>query len=224
MKIKLIMILCLLTIVLTACRASGQEALQPSIKPTPTQEPERITTPTAEPTSPPNQDSSAEEADFRSINWGMSIAEVEEAEGEANFAVSDSLVYDDLSVAGIDVVLVYYFNESDQLYSAIYKSAETHTNKNDFIDDYKKVVEALTEKYGKPLDSGTIWKDDLYKDDPTDWGMAVSAGHMIMYAKWETENTDIMIALTGDNFEISTMIGYESKMIPSKKDDITEGL
>ena len=154
----------------------------------------------------------------------MSIAEVEEAEGEANFAVSDSLVYDDLSVAGIDVVLVYYFNESDQLYSAIYKSAETHTNKNDFIDDYKKVVEALTEKYGKPLDSGTIWKDDLYKDDPTDWGMAVSAGHMIMYAKWETENTDIMIALTGDNFEISTMIGYESKMIPSKKDDITEGL
>jgi len=64
----------------------------------------------------------------------------------------------------------------------------------------------------------------LYKDDPQDWGMAVSAGHMIKYAKWETNTTNISIIMTGDNYEITTMVGYESKNIQAPDTNNTDGL
>lgn len=220
MKKILIIVICLYTMLLTACGTSDKESTKSNI--IPTQKP--VSAPTTEPTQSPNQNILPEQADFRNIKWGMSMAEVKAAEGETDLVTTDALIYDGLNVAGIDVMLIYYFNENDQLYSAIYSFEETHVNKNDYIYDYEKVVKALTEKYGEPINSDTIWKDDLYKDEPTEWGMAVSAGHMMMFAKWETENTNIAIFLSGDNFEISTMIGYESKTIPPKKTDITEGL
>jgi hypothetical protein len=162
--------------------------------------------------------------DFRKIKWGMSQEEVTSIEGSPDDIKLEYIGYYGLTVAEIDVLLVYYFNGDDQLYKAIYASAEEHTNRNDYITDFDNLSSALTEKYGDPLESDTIWKDDLYQDDPSEWGMAICVGHMMKYAKWETDTTNITIVITGDNYEISTMIGYESKTTDAPEDNKTDGL
>jgi len=56
-------------------------------------------------------------------------------------------------------------------------------------------------------------KIDLYKDDYSDWGTAISLGHLLYFSTWETENTEIASILTGENFDISCVIEYSSKSL-----------
>ena len=70
----------------------------------------------------------------------------------------------------------------------------------------------LTKKYGKPkMDFPGVWKNDLYKDDKSEWGFAVSLGHLAYGASWETSTTKIEIMLSGDNYKINLILSYFSK-------------
>jgi len=88
---------------------------------------------------------------------------------------------------------------------------ESHTNKNDFITDYNDFKKILTKKYGKPKQDETLWKNDLYKDDYSDWGTAISIGHLVYLSSWETQDTEINNILMGENFAISCIVEYTSK-------------
>ena len=107
--------------------------------------------------------------------------------------------------------LYYLFDNNDKVYTAFYSFTETHTNKNKYIDDYDSLVSTLTEKYGKPIKNTSVWSDDLYKDSPSDYGFAVSLGHLIYASNWETDTTSIIHGLTGDNYKISHNLYYQSK-------------
>jgi hypothetical protein len=61
------------------------------------------------------------------------------------------------------------------------------------------------------MDYPGVWKDDLYKDDKSEWGFAVSLGHLAYGASWETSATKIEIMLLGDNYEINLFLSYFSK-------------
>ena len=93
----------------------------------------------------------------------------------------------------------------------------SHSNENDYILDFNKLKEILTKKYGKPIEDERLWKNDLYRDDPQYWGFAISLGHLIYLATWETPATDttdttiITLLLNGENFEIMFCIEYLSK-------------
>ena len=54
------------------------------------------------------------------------------------------------------------------------------------------------------------WKNDLYKDDYSKWGFAVSYGHYVKYASWETDKTEVDISLSGENFSVRHSIDYTS--------------
>jgi len=56
-----------------------------------------------------------------------------------------------------------------------------------------------------------LWKNDLYKDDKSHWGMAISVGHLVYAVQWETPTTEIGIMLMGNNYKINLGIFYESK-------------
>ncbi|GAH71775.1 unnamed protein product, partial [marine sediment metagenome] len=86
-----------------------------------------------------------------------------------------------------------------------------HSNDNLYIDDYEKLKETLTKKYGKPKFDKVTWDDDLYKDDRSHWGFAVSLGHLDYFSSWETSTTYISLRLNGDNYKISLVIAYESR-------------
>jgi hypothetical protein len=96
-----------------------------------------------------------------------------------------------------------------------------HTNANAYIDDFKEVKKSLVEKYGRPKhgDDDACWKDELYKDDPDIWGMAISAGHLVYQAAWQTDRTDILLMLKGDNFEVRLIAQYTSKELGHLEDE-----
>lgn len=161
-------------------------------------------------------------ADVRNVRFGMLKDEVQKIESEGEFSEDSGtyLFYNKLKVAGLSSDLVYGFNDSDELFSVGYVLKENHTNKNLYIEDYEKLADGLTKKYGEPKKQDVEWSDSLYKDSPDDYGLAISAGHLTYRQLWETENFSVFLYMSGDNFEISTVISYLSTTVsePSEKD------
>lgn len=150
--------------------------------------------------------------DFRKVRWGMTKEQVKAAEsGKPKDDKEDILLYI-IDLPGFDdVALVYHF-KGNKLVRSNYGFLKEHTNKNDYIDDFKRVKKGMADRYGPSKDADdAIWKDALYKDDPDDWGMAVASGHLIYQAAWQTDRTDILVTLDGDNFQIHLGAQYTSR-------------
>ena len=152
----------------------------------------------------------ADEFNFRKTKWGMPIAQVKSSEPLDVAKENENLLGYKTNVIGKDVFVAYFFVDN-QLVRARYVLAESHTNKNDFITDYNDFKEILTKKYGKPKQNETFWRNDLYKDDYSDWGTAISLGHLIYLSSWETQDTEINNMLMGENYDISCIVEYSSK-------------
>jgi hypothetical protein len=158
--------------------------------------------------------------DFRDSTWGDSIESVKESAGEPAQSTEDTLVYK-VSIKGLDAVLIYQFT-AGKLTSAGYLFTESHSNKNLYISDYSTIHGLVNQKYGKPESNDAVWLNDLYRDDPSNYGTAVSIGHYVKQAIWETERTKIMHTLRGDNFEITHGINYLSKELESLSEETKE--
>lgn len=154
--------------------------------------------------------SAEEDFTFRKTRWGMSLGEVKASEPlEPAQSTGDMLGYK-TKVLQKNVLLAYIFADQ-KLVRAKYVLVERHSNKTDFIQDYKDFQRILTEKYGKAKRDDLIWKDDLYKSDRSHWGMAVATGRLTYFSMWETPDSEIVCALYGDNFDITCGVEYVSK-------------
>lgn len=153
----------------------------------------------------------AEESyDFKSTNWGMTKQQVKVSENSALIEERDKVIFYNVKVAGFDAVLGYEFVEN-KLCDAMYIFIEEHSNETQYINDFFTLKELLTDKYKEPIIDDIVWKNDLYRNDPQYYGLAVSIGHLSLLSKWETENTMIDLILWGDNFEINMGLRYASK-------------
>lgn len=155
--------------------------------------------------------------DIRKANWYMTTEQVKLSETfkweESTIDSNTKYLVATTDFLGDEALLVYYFN-LDRLFEVRYVITEKHTNKTDYWSDYKKYVSALKGKYGQTLmnyDGSPIWKDDLYEDDPSEWGMAIAVGDMAALASWETDTTSISALIQGDNYDITTIISFSSK-------------
>ena len=154
---------------------------------------------------------------FRKARWGLSKEQVKGLESaEAEYESDDGLGYAG-NIVGLDCLILYIFVQN-QLVRAKYVIAEKHSNKNDYIDDFKALKRALIKKYGKPESDETYWSQDLFKDEPQRWGLAISVGQMSMYTNWATEETAIILALAGDNAKVKLGIEYTSVKLKSLED------
>lgn len=156
------------------------------------------------------ENSFAGDYNFRKTKWGMSIAQVKSAEPLKVAKEEKNLLVYKTTVIGKDVYVLYIFADN-MLVRAKYVLAESHTNKNDYITDYNDFKEILTKKYGKPKQDETVWKNDLFKDDYSDWGTAISVGHLVYFSSWETKETEINEILMGENYDITCGVEYVSK-------------
>lgn len=148
--------------------------------------------------------------DFRVAKWGDSKKSVMQKEGKANqVSIDDMYLFEDY-VAGMSCEVVYVFAE-DKLTMAKYIFTPSHTNKNDYITDYRELVNLMTEKYGKPNYDAPEWHNSLYKGDYDEYGFAISLGHLSYNAGWLGEITDITVALYGQNYKVSLIIQYMSE-------------
>lgn len=150
--------------------------------------------------------------DLRKVRWGMSTRQVKQIEQLKMIKdTSSEIVYKD-NILGFPVLLGYRFT-SDQLRLCGMVFNQEHTNKNDFIDDYKRIKGAFAKKYGEPENDITTWKNKLYQDDFSRWGFAVSLGHLEYIATWQNPRTKISLSLMGDNYEITLVARFESKAV-----------
>ena len=155
--------------------------------------------------------------DFRNTRWGMSKDQVKAVEvSELGQEINDlggTIGIDALGyktrLLNLDTLILYVF-ANDKLVRAQYRIVETHSNKNDYIDDHSLVKQAIRGKYGDPDRDDNIWKNDLYKDDRQQFGFAVGYGHLVYVAQWKTDHTSITQVLQGENFEIEHVVEYGS--------------
>jgi len=168
-----------------------------------------------------NQTTSMDQAQspggFRENPWGTLKEQIQKAEqgklvkSEKVSTGLDALVYEE-NAGGMDCAIGYFFAEN-KLVQGRYVFLQEHSNRTLFIDDYNKVKNSLIEKYGKPGTDNIIWRNNLYKDDPGEWGMAIAVGHLIYASKWKTADMEINLQLFGDNHKITFILDYQS-MLP----------
>jgi len=155
--------------------------------------------------------SGSEKFDFRKTKWGMSKEQVKLTENsKLNIDGDDALGYEG-TINGKDCVYVYHFLENKLYYSG-YGFTLGHTNLNLYLDDYEEVKQWLIQKYGKAkTDIPGLWKVYTYKGDKSQWGVAISLGHLSYKATWETSTTKINLSLSGSNNKISLLLLFYSK-------------
>lgn len=120
---------------------------------------------------------------FRKTFWGMSIDEVIQNEGEPEVKDATMLVYKDKYIGKKHCSIGFVFSDN-KLVRAKYLFDEKHSNDNLFLDDFNDISKLLEMKNGKSHNEGKVWKNELYKGDEDNYGMAVSKGDLILYQKW----------------------------------------
>ena len=169
---------------------------------------------------------------FRETRWSMTRKEVRISEGKRKPILNpteEEICYVD-TINGKEFLVVYHF-AGNKLISGAYALTEKHTNYNMYVEDYEEVKELLIKKYGKPEDKWfdgndyreMLWRNDLYKDDPDHWGLAISMGDLVFRLCWKTLDTYIMLQLSGDNYEINLIVAYYSKEMKNLKEEKTKG-
>jgi len=157
-----------------------------------------------------------EKFDFRKALWGMTKETVRNCEKKDPVRDDKStLIYRD-TIMGLDMAVFYYF-VNNKLVRSGYGVMEKHSNDNLYINDYKEIKNALIEKYGEPSEKWVnekeykeiVWLDDLYKDDPSRWGFAISIGDLAYQLIWITEETEVYLSLKGDNYKIQLLVSYK---------------
>jgi len=159
---------------------------------------------------------------FREVRWGMTQAQIRALEkGEPRGTVHskssglDIIVYEG-KAGDLSCNFGYYFAEN-QLVEGRYMFTEKHANDLLFFADFRNVKESLTKKYGEPTRDKVLWLNDLFKDDSSQWGMALSIGHVVFEVAWRTSQTEIMLRLVGDNYEVTHFVQYTSKIKKHKE-------
>ncbi|MGD9652954.1 MAG: hypothetical protein AB7I96_04900 [Candidatus Dadabacteria bacterium] len=152
--------------------------------------------------------------DFRKTRWGMSVAQVKASETNNLLTQSSNNIYDEVLVYNtkaysFQATLAYFFI-NNRLESGSYLFKVSHSNKTTVIVDYGDIKNNLIKTYGDPKKSETIWKDDLYKDDLNNLGLAISLGHVEIRNLWETPTTEIFLSLFGHEGEVLFALSYES--------------
>lgn len=172
----------------------------------------------AEEKASPKSKQEAAAPSFRNARWGMSQKDVRRLEkGKPEVAEEGMLVWGD-EVGGLDVAVAYIFSDG-KLVRGRYHSVTTHTNHNAYIVDYETLKKLLTSKYGEPTSDEVVWSNDLYRNDSQRYGMAVAAGHLSAFTTWETPETKISVAISGDNFEVRVGVDYVSKKLGGLEDE-----
>ncbi len=165
------------------------------------------------------------DANFRNATWGMTAEEVKASEEKAPVGETDGFIlYSGTPIGGIEASCGYAFYDNE-LHSGSYIFTNTHSNDTLYIDDFKKISDLVTEKYGQPVREDVIWLNDLFKDDRSQWGLAISSGQLIYQSDWNLEGgTMIRLTLKGDNYKINFILSYLSPDYESLKKTDTTGL
>jgi hypothetical protein len=148
-------------------------------------------------------------AQFRSTEFGMSAAEVKEAEGAPRYETEDSLAYTD-TVFEQPVIVAYLFHDGVGLWQGAY-FFDRQLTVGETIGLYEAVDERLSNRYGEPMTQDIITDDARYGADRADmhqYGLKIGAVEYLTTWYAPEENLLILHELRGEDGELVHMIKY----------------
>lgn len=158
---------------------------------------------------------------FRKVPWGCSPSEVKESESSAPRHTEEGYIDFEVRLGRFTCLAVYIF-VGDQLVRGKYLLMEEYQNLTNHINDFDELKASVLKKYGPPTNDQVFWSNDLYQDDYSEWGMAVSCGHLSKFANWETAQSKINVALYGENFNVTVFVEYSGKAFESLESSVKE--
>jgi hypothetical protein len=96
----------------------------------------------------------------------------------------------------------------DRLTRTRYIFTNEYAQKIRYIEEYLRINDFCTEKYGRPHQERKIWHDPVMKDDPNRWGQAVSLGQLSYQTLWQLDQTEIHLKLAGSDFGVTLELLY----------------
>lgn len=164
---------------------------------------------------------------FRGLEWGSSMTDIIEAETRADMTEDDYEIgatyyaLKNIEVVGHSAVAVFYLDgDTLGLESGAYSLTEYHADSDEYIKDFKSIVETYGKKYGSPA-WGRVWKKgSIYKDEPDLEGAALTMGDVKYFADWKAEDgSRIEIDMFSEDYTISTTIYYYSPDYTEPKEE-----
>lgn len=163
----------------------------------------------------PTQQASSTSRGYGKTRWGMSTSQVKELYPEAHLHQGQLFLLD--QHIGADAASIVFKFTEQKLTSVWVKMEETYVNDNNYVDEYGRLKELLTKKYGVPSEDHQHWSSNLYRDNPDHVGMAVASGQLRLGSSWETQSTSIKLVCSGENFKSSVIAWYTSKEFASSE-------
>ena len=159
---------------------------------------------------------------FRNARWGMTKEAVTASEIKMDpVEISKNTIRYKTQILGKNVELIYLFSQN-QLAKAAYKLDDNYLNSGHFLNTYRKLKAALTQKYGPPKEESMNWLNDTFRNVSQKKGLALSLGHTEYFANWETEISRIRIRMKEENYYVICIIEFWSKQHPYLAGEINE--
>ena len=147
---------------------------------------------------------------FRDTRWGMNKVQVVRVEGrpdvQENSGGLDIIQYPQ-KILNMDCMIGYVF-AYNQLAKAKYSFLAKYEDKNQYLHSYQKIRDILIQTYGKPDAEKVRWKDKQYQDDRSNWGLALSLGHLEFSSFWRDSETEIQFRAYGGKNRVSLVVLY----------------
>ncbi|WP_262107553.1 hypothetical protein [Arthrobacter sp. Marseille-P9274] len=149
------------------------------------------------------------------------MSQVRAIEGNDPVKETDDVLAFAVKLGRFDCAAIYIF-VSGQLARGKYRLVEEYQNQNKYLSAFDELKDSVTKKYGAPNEDRTYWLNDLYRDDFSEWGMAVSCGHLSKFASWDTEESFITVGILGENFDVTVGVEYSGKAFAALEDKLKE--
>ena len=147
---------------------------------------------------------------FRNTRWGMNKVQVVRIERSPNHRENSGgldIIQYPQKILNMDCMIGYVFADN-KLAKAKYSFLANHEDKNQHIHDFEKVRDILIQKYGKPAAEKALWQDKMYKDDHSNWGLALSLGHVEFNSRWRDSETEIQLRLYRERDRVFLVVLY----------------
>jgi hypothetical protein len=145
--------------------------------------------------------------DFRKVRWGMDRKEVLASEEASPVRNDESGIQYTVQFLGYDCVVAYSF-VNDALTRATFLIRQPHADPALYYKDYEELKKYLSPIYGVAVSDRCDWKNEMYRQDRSKWGFAVSLGFLSCTSRWRNTRTEIALAISGGNHQITTNLEY----------------
>jgi hypothetical protein len=152
---------------------------------------------------------------FDEMHWGSTKKQIVDSEGkpaaQTRVKGGDILAYKQ-KMFNLDCDIEYSF-AANKLKQTRFSFANDSLDKNDYLDDYRKIKDALIRRFGKPVSENMNWRDNSCKEDFSAWGEAVGLGQLELTSRWLTPQTEILASLAGRDEKISLVVLFRGVQV-----------